>query len=207
MADMDLLEVNWLAALLLPQMNQRKKVICNTLADLTESASKAEALLAEADAVTQTPVASNGSFTRGRLINSPRDQSPLLNVDVLTEDAGGALDVGVARQLKPYAQAIVEKLKFAHNALISSLEGFAVAERNLKFAQSLGEMDLEEASALLQVTCSVANTSTPQFHLALLLISIGTKCCSIRRLAVSVGSQKSKQSNEPRSAKKEVDRF
>ena len=43
------------------------------------------------------------------------------------------------------------KLGFAHSALMASLEGFAVAERNLKFAQSLAEMDLDEAAEFVRV--------------------------------------------------------
>ena len=125
-----------MADLLLPQMSQRKAVICKSLAALQDDAARATKLAKE--------VASTQS--------SSAETTDSGNTEV-------GLDQQVSRLLKPVLRRLLDSFDVVQSGLLSSLESLAVAERNLKFAQALGAMDLDEAAQLVKVRLTNRHTS------------------------------------------------
>ena len=58
----------------------------------------------------------------------------------------------MASELRPIVKKLVSQIDKALTSLKTSLEGVAMAERKLKFAQALGDMDLDEAEELVAVS-------------------------------------------------------
>lgn len=136
MPSLDLLEINWLAELLLPQMTQRKAVICRSLAELQEDLDSANMLVLEAHAAKHVHL---------------RQRDAIDTSSAGSQNVTRLLDPQIASSLLPLAKKLTEKVRFAQNALKVSLEHFAVAERHLKLAQVLGDLDIEKAEELVQV--------------------------------------------------------
>jgi hypothetical protein len=163
-AALDLVEVSWLAELLLPQMSHRKRVICRSLEELAEDATNARALLAETEAALNGTSGVGGAAAASGAVVGARNGSSGGTASARTGAAatggvGDRLDKDLAAKLRPRAKAIVANIEFIHGALLASLQGLAMAERNLKNAQALGEMDLEEAAELVKVSHQLSSAA------------------------------------------------